>query len=239
MINQKQVNILIGVVYRHPRRTSDSHFTMHLEATLSGLRREHKNIILVGNFNYCLLNYNTDRNIKLFVDTLYNHFFQPCITEPTRIIKNQKPSIVDNIFTNILNKDILSGNIKAKITDHLPNFIIINNIISRPKRQKVTKRDYSNFVEEIYLRDIASITVDHIINLQDVDYIYNEFHIQFNSIIQKHALLKTYSNRESKLMKLPWLTEGIQKSMKIRNSLYNRYLNCHDNFWYICQIQTI
>ena len=91
------------------------------------------------------------------MDTLYNHFLQSCITEPRRIIKNQKPSIVDNIFTNILDKDILSDNIKAKITDHLPNFIIINNIISRPKRQKITKRDYSNFVEEIYLRDIASI----------------------------------------------------------------------------------
>ena len=30
MINQNQVNILIGVVYRYPRRTSDSHFTTHL-----------------------------------------------------------------------------------------------------------------------------------------------------------------------------------------------------------------
>ena len=32
----------------------------------------------------------------------YSDFLQPCITKPTTIIVNQRPSIVDNIFTNIL-----------------------------------------------------------------------------------------------------------------------------------------
>ena len=79
---------------------------------------------------------------------------------------------MDNIFTNIADKEIYSGNIMAKITDHMPNFIIINNIISHPKREKVTKRDYSNFIEDDYLREVASVKVDHIIDIQNVDYIY-------------------------------------------------------------------
>ena len=87
---------------------------------------------------------------------------------------NQKPSIVDNIFTNIADKKNIYIVVifKAKITDHMPNFIIMNNIISKPKRKKVTKRDYSNFIEEDYLRDVASANVDHIIDTQNVDYIY-------------------------------------------------------------------
>ena len=101
----------------------------------------------------------------------------------------------------------------------MPNFIIINNIISKPKRKKVTKRDYSNFIEEDYLRDVASAKVDHIIDTQNVDYIYSKFHLQLINVIHKHTPLKTDSNRESKLMKLPWLTKGIQKSLKVRQTL--------------------
>ena len=51
--------------------------------------------------------------------------------------------------------------------------------------------------------------------------------------MHKHAPLKTYSNRESKLMKLPWLTKGIQKSLKVRNKLYKKYLAKRDKFWYV------
>ena len=37
----------------------------------------------------------------------------------------QKPSIVDNIFTNIFEKQLNSGNLIDKITGHLPNFLLI------------------------------------------------------------------------------------------------------------------
>ena len=57
-----------------------------------------------------------------------SNFLQPCITEPTRIIQGNRPSIVDNIFTNIFDKELYSGNLLDKITDHLPNFLIIKKI---------------------------------------------------------------------------------------------------------------
>ena len=43
-----------------------------------------------------------------------------CITEPTRMIARQRPSIVDNIFTNIIEKNLNNDNLIDKITDHLP-----------------------------------------------------------------------------------------------------------------------
>ena len=41
-----------------------------------------------------------------------NHF-QPCITEPTRIVEGNIPSLVDNIFTKNINEPIC-GNILEK-----------------------------------------------------------------------------------------------------------------------------
>ena len=37
-----------------------------------------------------------------FLDTMLTNNLQPCILEPTRITNNCKPSLVDNIFINVL-----------------------------------------------------------------------------------------------------------------------------------------
>ena len=52
----------------------------------------------------------------------------PCITEPTRIADKQKPTLIDSIFVNLLSKELKSGNLIKKISDHLPNFINVKNI---------------------------------------------------------------------------------------------------------------
>ena len=59
---------------------------------------------------------------------MFSNFLQPCITKPTRIVKYNRPSLLGNIFGNIYDKEIHCGNIIDKITDHLPNFVIIKNI---------------------------------------------------------------------------------------------------------------
>ena len=115
----------------------------HLLTTLKKLRKE-KKIIICGDFNFNLLNYDTDDNVNIFLNTLLEHSFQPCITEPTRITNANKPSLVDNIFTNTFD-DPISGNILEHISyDHLPNFVIMNHE-NRKKITTPTKRDKRNF----------------------------------------------------------------------------------------------
>ena len=165
---------------------------------------------------------------------MYDNHIQPCIVEPTRIISGNKPSIVDNIFTNIIDKQITSGNLVSKISDHLPNFVIINDLVSYSKKQKISKRDFTNFKENDYLTDISSISVDHIIYSTDINEIYSDFHSQLITVIDKHAPIKTYSIRESKWLRKPWYTKGIQKSIKVKNKLYKKYIKSKkDLFWFI------
>ena len=47
--------------------------------------------MICGDFNNNLLNHEYNNHIKNFVDVMYSHFFQPCITEPTRIVGRSKP----------------------------------------------------------------------------------------------------------------------------------------------------
>ena len=53
------------------------------------------------------------------------HSFYPLISKPTRIT-DQSATLIDNIFTNNLEKDLTSGLFYTHISDHLPLFQITN-----------------------------------------------------------------------------------------------------------------
>ena len=97
IIIDKQPNRLVGVVYRHPRNNDNKSIEI-LNETLSKVNRENKKVFIAGDFNYDLLKHETDTNVGNFLQMMLNNGYQPCITEPTRIMNGNKPSLVDNFF---------------------------------------------------------------------------------------------------------------------------------------------
>ena len=85
---------------------------------------------------------------------MYSNFLHPSTTEPTRLIKKQKPSLTDNILVNFFNTKIISGNLFDKISDHLPNFVVIKDINNKQTKRKVKIRDMKNFNQDKYLEDL-------------------------------------------------------------------------------------
>ena len=78
------------------------------------------------------------------------YFINPCITD-------HSATLIDNIFFNSITHHTISGNIVYDLSDHLPNFLIINKFSSLPKNTKIVKRDYSLFDENKLLRDFQNI----------------------------------------------------------------------------------
>ena len=113
-------------------------------------------------------------------------FLQPCITEPTRIIQGNRPSLVDNIFTNIFNKELYSGNILDKITDHLPNFLIIKNIKNYYKIKNIKLRDMINFNHDKYLSDLQELDNINWLQFEDINEALNAYQNKFLEIIIMH-----------------------------------------------------
>ena len=83
--------------------------------------KEQKQVFLLGDFNINLLNYNDHQPTNDFLDSLASNSFIPYILHPTRITSHSK-TLIDNIFSNYISHEIISGNITATISDHLPNF---------------------------------------------------------------------------------------------------------------------
>ena len=52
-----------------------------------------------------------------------SNMFLPHIAQPTRTTSHSK-TLIDNIFSNYISQDIVSGNLTATISGHLPQFLI-------------------------------------------------------------------------------------------------------------------
>ena len=83
---------------------------------------------------------------------------QLCITKFIQIVGYNIPSLVDNIFVNVFDKTIFSGNLPDKVTHHFPNFKIIKilSVKSRIKKIKIRGMKYFDQFEK-YTPDIKEL----------------------------------------------------------------------------------
>ena len=77
-----------------------------------------------------------NNNTKNFVDQMFSMSLFQLINQPTRIA-NQCHSIIDNIYTNSINEDIISGVIIADISDHFPIFSILQKDIHKKRNRTI------------------------------------------------------------------------------------------------------
>ena len=179
---------------------------------------------MMGDFNINLLNFETHHPTDDFINTLGSYFFLPQILQPTRVT-DHSATLIDNIFFNSLEHHSVSGNIVHDLTDHLPNFLIINKFSHLPSKTKIFKRDYSHFNDSDLVDEIRSIDWSTILpDSHDVNALFNSFYLKLSIIVDKHVPLKKLQKKEIKFMSKPWITPAIKVSIDVKNNLYKNYL---------------
>ena len=122
ILNKKQKNVIIGFVYNHPKHEVSDFMNNYIMPLLDKLSKENKDIMIMGDFNINLINYNDDKNTGNFLDTMFSQSLLPYITTPTRMTRSTK-TLMDNIYYNKPLNNI-SGNPSSTIYDHLIQFLI-------------------------------------------------------------------------------------------------------------------
>ena len=125
-----------------------------LNKLLENIFKEQKSISLLGDFNVNLLNYYEDNETNKFLDSLASNSFIPLVLQPTRITSHSN-TLIDNIFSNVIDPDIISGNLTATISDHLPQFAIIPNMFGNipGNKSNIYERDWSKFDQKNFIQD--------------------------------------------------------------------------------------
>ena len=231
VLNPKGKNIVVGCIYKHPKMDITEFTEYYMNKILEKLSFENKNVILLGDFNIDLMHYDSDNNTCNFLDTIMSNSLLPLILRPTRITTHSK-TLIDNIFTNIVENEVISGNITCSISDHLSQFAIFKIQIGNKKKKTTEspKRDFSKFNRDNFILDI--LEVDWIGQLEttknDANHSMKKLLAITNSLLDRHAPYKKNSKKKTQTRTKPWLTKGILKSILNKHKLYKKYILTKD-----------
>ena len=124
--NKHSKNLVVGCIYRHPHNNHQNVF-QYLESCFGKLAKENNEIYICGDFNYDLIKMETEHTIQNFFNLLCSHGFLPHIIQPTRLTENTT-ACIDNIFSNNIQDEIISGNILFTLPEHLSQFVSVKSI---------------------------------------------------------------------------------------------------------------
>ena len=113
----------------------------------------------MGGFNIHLLNYECHAPISDFMNNFCKNHFLPSINHPSRIFNFGSSTIVGDIFTNMIDSQMICGNISTQISDHFPQFLILRKSNVSYIHSDTFKYDYSAFNEANFIRDFDDIDI--------------------------------------------------------------------------------
>ncbi len=222
--NDKQY--IIAGIYRHPGMDYKC-FADRMERLLQQIPGNKKKLtcIIAGDFNIDLCKYNTDKTVGEYLNNLLTNNFQPMIIMPTRITQTSS-TIIDHIYVrNECNRSsAIGGNIFADVSDHLPNFVLIND--NKKVHQKKDKTMIRLFTEKNKIKFKAGI---HAIKWNDLfqdeknaNALYNIFSDEVEKKFNESFPLVKKSRRG--MRDKEWITKGIKISSKHKNKLYKCWI---------------
>ena len=167
-VNPRKSNIIVGVISRYLSMDLADFNCNYLNKLLENTPKEQKSIFLLGDFNVNLVNYNEHNETNEFLDFLASNSFIPLFLQPTRITSHSN-TLIDNIFSNVIDPDIISGNLTATISDHLPQFAIIPNMFGNISGNKsnIYERDWSKFDQENFVLDYFSLDWEDLLKIDE------------------------------------------------------------------------
>ena len=115
--NKSNNIVVVGCIYRHPKLDLFEFINYYLNPLLEKLAKEQKTVFVLEDCNVDLLKYEQHKATNEFLDFLSSNMFLPRIVQPTRITSPSK-TLSDNIFSNYISQDIVSGNLTTNISDH-------------------------------------------------------------------------------------------------------------------------
>ena len=132
---------------------------------------------------------------------------------------------------------------KATISDHLPQFAIIQNMFGNISGNKsnIYGRDWSKFDQENFFLDYFSVDWEDLLKIHELD-VDNSTKIyldKINMLLDTYAPLKKINKYKLKFKSKPWITLGLQKSISVKNKLLTNFINkkdpilkeeCHTNY---------
>ena len=215
---------IVGEIYRTPG--TNTHMSIErYKQTLDKLDLESCDIYLGTDQNFDYTKMNINKSTAELFETFYSRGYLPTITKPTRITKNTA-TIIDNIYIKCKKPhNIISGIINCQISDHLPVFAFAKTKINRKPENslKIKSRSMTNSKIESITNKLNEYEWNILSNMSAEEG-YSHFLKSLTNIIDECAPEKEIIIKKLNIIRDKWMTAGLMKSARTRDSLYKKGL---------------
>ena len=214
------VKMAVGVIYKSPLIPYSVFAGIHENIAFITSKYEH--CIILGDMNIDHLKVDSSP-LKFFNSYFTEPFaFTQIVDEPTRITKTSS-TLIDLILTSNPENVKAHGVVDTPgISDHCLTFMAYSLKKPKFKPKIVTRRDFRNFDEKLFVRDMERAPWGNILVVDDDD-IDNKVTIFENihrEIIDKHAPFRTFRVTRPAT---PWFSDEIKKLMDDRDKYKNKF----------------
>ena len=221
-VPHKNKTYLIGVIYRIPG-TNIELFNEKINNLIEPIRNNYE-IILVGDFNICLLKDNN--HTQAFRNCMQANSLFPTILEATRVacvsrngINHITRTLIDNIFINDKLKH-KSGLIYSSITDHYPIFLsLYDGSLNLQNNSKLIRY---RLIDDIRISnfklDLQGTFIESILEINSASEAFSKFYFLFNELYNKHFPIISKLITKKALLH-PWITDCLVRRIKIKENL--------------------
>ena len=143
----KSKNIILNTIYSPPNGDIKQCET-NFKEIFSKNGKSLKNIVLAGDFNIKLLDFETNKNVQHVLNLMFCYNMIPFTNKPTQVTRHSANAI-DHIITNSVNSvtghnDFISAMTKTDLSDHFPIVLTIktNETTQSPAVKSNYKRSY-------------------------------------------------------------------------------------------------
>ena len=225
VFNKDSKSIVLNLAYRPPNgdpNELENHFNNIL------LKREitNKELVLVGDFNINVLDFNESQMVQNFVNLMFRHGLIPTINKTTRVTKNTATAI-DHIITIL----VINAEFKTGIINHLPIFFIFKCVVdsTESREEFIYKRNYSSYSTETLKQKLREVNWNEVIKSSNANELYAKFCEIFTSLYEEcFPKFKIKLNQRKNLR--PWITKGIKESSKRKQKFYEKFLKKRNVF---------
>ena len=200
-----------------------NHLNIFLKNTFSKIKKSNKLFHISGDFNLNLLDHDTNRKVQIFLNIVYRSGTIPTTNKSTR----KTTTTIDHIFTNSFTDTVFKT---AIFKSNIWSFSCMSLISSSMKQTNNTantvmyKRVFDTESIELFKQKLYETSWDDTEVSQNPDEVYKSFLKKISDLYDAYFPKKQQIKLKSKDLQSPWITNGIKKSSKWKQSLYEKFL---------------
>ena len=224
-VGRTKKDLIIAAIYRQPKDENLDTFLGCMENLIKTIDKPNSELVIAGDMNLNLLNYETHLPTSKYLDIITNHGLLPRIVRPTRI-KNNSATLIDHILTRDNNVTVTSGIIDAELagncgyTDHKPVFTILRAKIPKKERTGTTIVTYFSHEGSKNRREgLMRETWDDTLTMDDPNMIYNSILERYDNHYKSNLTIKEIKLGSNRLRREPWMTTEILADIRRRDRL--------------------